>query len=223
LGVLHLLTAVTRRIWWRNLKDMATANPSKAPLERASVAKPIQETAGSVDLLKDAPTRREFLYYIWGASILLMGGQMTAGLIWFIFPRFRAGEFGGEFFFDPLDLPAVGDAPLSIPTGRFHVSNTPNGLLALFGVCTHLGCLPRWVPTNTRFECPCHGSKFNADGSWIEGPAPRGLDRFVTTVVYSDGSSAVTAGDGGPIPLDSNKTITQIRVNTGSRRSGPAH
>ncbi len=26
-----------------------------------------------------------------------------------------------------------------------------------------------------RFECPCHGSKFAADGSLTGGPAPKGL------------------------------------------------
>ncbi len=35
-------------------------------------------------------------------------------------------------------------------------------------VCTHEGCETN--VTNNRFECPCHGSRFNADGSVINGP-----------------------------------------------------
>lgn len=204
---------------------MATANPTKGDIEkRSSVAKPSQEVAASgAGLLAGAPSRREFLYYIWGASIALLMGQLGAGLLWFIFPRFKEGEFGGEFVLSATDLPAVGEAPSFVASGRFHMSQTSNGMLALYGVCTHLGCLPKWVSTNSRFECPCHGSKFQADGSWIEGPAPRGLDRFVATVVYTDGTSAVTDATGGPIPLDATKTIAEIRVNTGRKISGPAH
>jgi Rieske Fe-S protein len=29
--------------------------------------------------------------------------------------------------------------------------------------------------TDSGFDCPCHGSKFNRDGSVVKGPAPSGL------------------------------------------------
>lgn len=203
---------------------MATASPTKSELDtRSSVAKPSQEVAQGQGLLVGIPSRREFLYYIWGASIALMLGEVGAGLLWFAFPRFKEGEFGGEFPITPADIPAIGDAPIFVASGRFHVSNTENGLLALYGVCTHLGCLPKWVATNTRFECPCHGSKFTGKGSWIEGPAPRGLDRFITKVIYSDGTEVETDGTGGPVPLVAGKAIATIRVNTGKKVSGPSH
>ncbi|MCA9911805.1 MAG: Rieske 2Fe-2S domain-containing protein, partial [Anaerolineae bacterium] len=72
-----------------------------------------------------------------------------------------------------------------------------------------------------RFECPCHGSKFTANGSYIEGPAPRGLDRFPVTIIYADGTESVTDSTGGPVPLSPGKTIVDIRINTGSRILGP--
>jgi cytochrome b6-f complex iron-sulfur subunit len=201
---------------------MATANPTKGNDARKSIARPGQETQGGTTVQVAAPSRREFLYYIWGASMALLLGQVTAGLLWFAYPRFREGEFGGSFPFSPDDLPAVGDAPESVPSGRFHMSRTVNGLVALYGVCTHLGCLPKWSPSNERFECPCHGSKFEGDGSYIEGPAPRGLDRFVVTITYTDGDAVQTDGSGGPIPLNPNKTVASIDVDTGSRVLGPA-
>jgi len=197
---------------------MATTTQS---IERASVAQPTTSVREVPDVQVAAPTRREFLYYIWGASIALLLGQATAGLIWFIFPRFREGEFGGVFPVNPAELPAQGTKPVSVPSGRFHISNTPEGILSLYGVCTHLGCLPRWNDSNNRFECPCHGSKFTGNGSYIEGPAPRGLDRFVTTIVFADGTTAETDASGGPIPIPDDKTIAEIRVNTGSRVLGP--
>lgn len=201
---------------------MATANPTKGELaERRSVAKPTTDSPSEPQVQVAPPSRREFLYYIWGASIVMLLGQVGAAVIWFAFPRFREGEFGGVFPFSGDELPAEGTPPVSVPSGRFHVSNTENGILALYGVCTHLGCLPRWVSTNVRFECPCHGSKFEGNGSYIEGPAPRGLDRFTIEVVYTDGTVAASDGSGSPVPLDPGKTVDVIRVNTGSRVLGP--
>lgn len=163
------------------------------------------------------PSRREFLYYIWGASVVLLLGQTTAGILWFAYPRFAEGTFGGVFTFPPEDLPAPGADPESVPSGRFHVSHLEDdSLVVLYGVCTHLGCLPKWTPTNNRFECPCHGSKFELDGAYIEGPAPRSLDRFATTITFDDGTVATTNEDGDPIPLQGRR-IASIQIDTGDR------
>ena len=150
-----------------------------------------------------APSRREFLFYLWGASMALLLGEATAGFIWFIFLRFRAGEFGGIFQLDSAKVPAAGTAPFTVPEGRFHVSHTEDdALVVLYQVCTHLGCIPKWVDTNHRFECPCHGSKYELDGKYIEGPAPRSLDRFHTTITFADGTTATSNEMGDPIPLE---------------------
>lgn len=201
---------------------MATANPTKRSSSEVSIARP-SEAPASPAVQVAAPTRREFLNYIWVASFVMLFGQFTAIGLWFGFPRFKAGEFGGEFTLDPAELPAKGSPPESFPSGRFWVSNTDRGLLAMFAVCTHLGCLPKWVPTNTRFECPCHGSKYQSDGSWIEGPAPRGLDRFPVTITYSDGSTVQTDSTGAPLPLNPGQEIVDISIDTGAKIRGPAH
>lgn len=203
---------------------MATATPARGDAAtRASIAKTDTAVASAQPTVQvAAPTRREFLYYIWGASMALLFGQFSAITVWFLFPRFKEGEFGGIFPFDPAELPPAGSPPQSVPAGRFHVSNTEAGLIILYGVCTHLGCLPKWVPTNARFECPCHGSKYRLNGSYIEGPAPRGLDRFPVVVEYSDGTSVETDSAGDPVQLDPTKTIAAIRVNTGRKVTGPA-
>ncbi|MGJ3240235.1 MAG: ubiquinol-cytochrome c reductase iron-sulfur subunit [Anaerolineae bacterium] len=197
---------------------MATATKG----DRTSIAQPSVQEQSAPQVMVDAPSRREFMYYIWGASMALLLGQLTAGLLWFAFPRFKEGEFGGVFPFDPTALPEAGTPPEWVASGRFHVSNTENGLLALYGVCTHLGCLPKWVPSNDRFECPCHGSKFEGNGGYIEGPAPRGLDRFPVVVTYTDGTTVSTPSEGGPVVLEPNRTIASIEVDTGSRILGPS-
>jgi menaquinol-cytochrome c reductase iron-sulfur subunit len=53
---------------------------------------------------------------------------------------------------------------------------------AMSNVCTHLGCRVRWIPEESKFNCPCHNGVYARDGSVISGPPPRPLDRFQTKV-----------------------------------------
>jgi glycine/D-amino acid oxidase-like deaminating enzyme len=45
------------------------------------------------------------------------------------------------------------------------------------GVCTHLGGILAWNDAERSWDCPLHGSRFDAQGRVIEGPAVRDLDR----------------------------------------------
>lgn len=59
-----------------------------------------------------------------------------------------------------------------------YLITTPKGELehfALNAVCTHLGCVVPWNPTENKFMCPCHGSQYNNEGKVVRGPAPRSL------------------------------------------------
>jgi glycine/D-amino acid oxidase-like deaminating enzyme/nitrite reductase/ring-hydroxylating ferredoxin subunit len=52
------------------------------------------------------------------------------------------------------------------------------GLLhALSARCTHLGCIVHFNDAERAWECPCHGSRFDVDGSVIQGPANKPLER----------------------------------------------
>jgi ubiquinol-cytochrome c reductase iron-sulfur subunit len=81
-------------------------------------------------------------------------------------------------------------------------------ILVLIGVCTHLGCSPKYHPElkaeawdsewKGGFFCPCHGSKFDMSGRVYNGsPAPTNLEvppyRFVddnTIIIGEDQETA---------------------------------
>ena len=42
--------------------------------------------------------------------------------------------------------------------------------------CAHLGCELTWNEVTKTLDCPCHGSRYEHDGSVIEGPAVHDLD-----------------------------------------------
>lgn len=67
------------------------------------------------------------------------------------------------------------------------------GVVALYQKCPHLGCRVPECDTSQWFECPCHGSQYNQVGEKRGGPAPRGMDRFATSL-GSDGSLTVDTG-----------------------------
>jgi cytochrome b6-f complex iron-sulfur subunit len=132
--------------------------------------------------------RREFLMYSWAAALGLLTVEMGVSSFVFLYPRFRAGEFGGQFFVPLSDVPPADQDPNGKYTsGKFWLVTTAEGKpKALYMVCVHLGCLYKWVASNHRFECPCHGSKYTHDGFYIEGPAARSLDSFEISVANGE-------------------------------------
>jgi len=56
-----------------------------------------------------------------------------------------------------------------------YVVGCPGGVYALSAVCTHLGCITRFLSDQGVIACPCHGSRFDLEGNVVEGPAPRPL------------------------------------------------
>lgn len=83
------------------------------------------------------------------------------------------------------------------PPGRnVAVYRDEQGVYAISRVCTHLGCIVK--PTEEGFECPCHGSRYDHDGTVTKGPAPRALPwlevKEQAGSLYVDEGSNVASG-----------------------------
>lgn len=216
------------------LAEPAPAQPPVARPVEVDKSKPVPKPAPAAPALSPTAdtniTRREFLNYAWLASIALFAVETVGLSLWFAFPNFKPGQFGGQFAIGAAAevLPEVNATPIPYTDGKFWLVDldTTNrhgeprkGILALYKVCTHLGCLYDWVPVTNRFECPCHGSKFELTGDYIEGPARRSLDRFVMQAVAPDGSIKETDAEGNPLVINGDETLV---VDTGQRILGTA-
>lgn len=170
-------------------------------------------------------SRQEFLNLAWLASLGFFFVSMGGVTFLFAMPRFKEGEFGGIFTVgSSVDkVPPTNSPPANFPKVKFWLSNTDQGVIALYKVCTHLGCLYGWNDQENKFICPCHGSQFQADGTYISGPAPRSLDRFVVQAVDPDSGEVIaqTDDEGNPLPLPDKNVI--IKVDTGSKITGKPH
>jgi len=80
---------------------------------------------------------------------------------------------------------------------------------AISAVCPHLGCTVKLVllqtpkklrvkgkalEENWEFHCPCHGSKFYADGTNYAGPAPKPLEHYRVYLAPEDQRLMVDKG-----------------------------
>lgn len=140
-------------------------------------------------------SRRGFLQR--AAGVLLTGAfvAQAVALLRALWPevlyeparRFKVG--GPKEFADGLSY---------IEARRLFVWRRGNDFYAMSAVCTHLGCTvkpaPGATPGSSEFHCPCHGSRYRADGTNYAGPAPRPLDRYRLEIAPDDGQILVDAG-----------------------------
>jgi glycine/D-amino acid oxidase-like deaminating enzyme/nitrite reductase/ring-hydroxylating ferredoxin subunit len=99
-------------------------------------------------------------------------------------------KVGLDFVGDRARLAEV-DTPAAVPRGSGRVMRDGLGKTGVYRDeagkvyavslrCTHLGCLLRFNGAERSWDCPCHGSRFDVDGTVLEGPAVSPLERKAT-------------------------------------------
>lgn len=172
--------------------------------EPAGVTVSHQQLVVEVSPEEAGVSRRQFFNRALTATFGSFVAVLSIELLAFMWPRLKGG-FGASIDAGSVsDLlaatrtPDGGVVPAFIPEARAYVvpvddsnlsdqfegkSVAAGGLMALYQRCVHLGCRVPWCATAQGFECPCHGSKYDAIGEYFGGPAPRNLDRFVVEVI----------------------------------------
>lgn len=127
---------------------------------------------------RDTFARRHFLSVAAWGGFLLSLGIGALGMLRFMFPRVLF-EPSSSFEAGKPDDYVVGEVSEKFKLSKrvWIVREKDGSLFALLAICTHLGCTPRWLASENKFKCPCHGSGFRRSGVHFEGPAPRPLER----------------------------------------------
>lgn len=105
----------------------------------------------------------------------LLVGFASAGLSW-IGGRFVSGNQNHPTS-EPVNFGLPGDHLLGtvIRKNKVVLFRDKAGFWAVTAVCTHLGCQPAFLQEQGIFACPCHGSRFDAEGRVLAGPATKDM------------------------------------------------
>ena len=157
-----------------------------------------QNEASLTQITLSKPPRRSFL----GALLVVGGGAMSAllavPLVRFalhpIFVKTTETSWSDIGSLSDLD-PSAGPVRKAVQVEQrdgwrkmtseqsVYVTRDASGQLrVLSSVCPHLGCTVPWQEEKKEFICPCHGAIFGSDGTYLGGPAPRGMDWLETKV-----------------------------------------
>mgnify|MGYP001290197986 CR=1 FL=1 len=172
------------------VKNLSKLSPDKLPpdakqqkvMEKSKPEKPAEE-----------PTRREIMLALGWTCMAAVGAGSAGAFNRFMAPnvlevpdpKVRCGPLSKFLSLAPGE---VSEEFKPVKPSGFWIIREEDRLAALSIICTHLGCIPSWLPNDRKFKCPCHGSGFKQSGTNFEGPAPRPLERFK---IYLDGDNVI--------------------------------
>jgi cytochrome b6-f complex iron-sulfur subunit len=115
--------------------------------------------------------------YAWIGAAVLVIGELIGGTFAFLWPRRRQAKGENVFVAGKVTDFKVGEV-IPFRKEKAFIVRTEGGFLAISSTCPHLHCIVNWNEVLKKFECPCHGAKFNPLGEVLEGPPPRPLDLY---------------------------------------------
>jgi len=144
----------------------------------------------------EAISRRRL--FTWFSSVGLFGSAALAAVSNLVFfkPRVTYSPSARFAIGKPEDFPS--GTRLARDVERVCIVRDGNKMAAISTTCTHLGCIV--AISDTGFACPCHGSRYDQDGTVTAGPAPKPLPWF-----------KVSLAPNGEIEIDKN---TQVEPGT---------
>lgn len=152
----------------------------KVAVPRQLQGPPALQPAPAATVRDPRLTRRAVLRNgMYGAIGLAVAAQ--AGILGVMFWPAKVSGFGSVIKAGKVSDYKVGDV-VKFREGKFYLSRLPEGVMALYWKCVHLGCTVPWEPAEDKFHCPCHGSIYERTGQNIAGPAPRPLDYMAVEV-----------------------------------------
>ena len=130
----------------------------------------------------------------WLSSVGLAGSAVLAVLSDLIFfkPRVTYGQPALFQIGKPEEFPP--GTRIAREAERICIVREGNKIAAISTTCTHLGCSV--AISDTGFACPCHGSRYDQDGTVTGGPAPKPLPWF-----------KVSLAPNGEIEVDKNAQV----------------
>ncbi|MHB8636418.1 MAG: QcrA and Rieske domain-containing protein [Fimbriimonadaceae bacterium] len=123
-------------------------------------------------------------------------GLVVLGSLRFIVPNVQYGKPLRFKVGMPADFPD--NTATYIPEQQIFIVRSGNTYLALSATCTHLGCTVRPNDAKPGFFCPCHGSRFDPNGTNIAGPAPKPLEAY-----------EVSMGNAGELIVDKRTVVSR--------------
>lgn len=148
---------------------------------------------------KKLSSRRSFTRNATLGAVGIVVAQIAGAFGLLLWPN-KTGAFGTAITIASDNIPEPMGAPFKWAPGKFYLVHTDDGLEALYWKCVHLGCTVPWISGDEHFQCPCHGSIYEYNGSRVSGPAPRAMDAM-----------PVTVNDDGSVTVDTNPSSLIIR------------
>ena len=126
------------------------------------------------------PSRRRFLDYLLGTSVVATLGAIVYPIIRFMQPPQVIESTESS-------VVAAKLAEVPVNSGKIFKFGSKPGILvrtdsgelkAFSAVCTHLDCIVQYKPETKNIWCACHNGQYNLNGKNIGGPPPRPLEEY---------------------------------------------